>query len=68
MDSFNFKRKQCFDKVCSFQVGAATYLCWGQAELQGWAAVEKKDFDDLPDTSNLIKNQPGKPTFNSEDC
>jgi len=51
-----------------YLVGAAAYLLWGQAELQGWAAVEKEDFDDPLDTSNLIKNQPGKPTFKSDDC
>ena len=57
-------------KVCKFQVGAATYLFWGQAELQGWATVvERKDFEDPLDTSsNLLKQQPGKPTFNSDDC
>ena len=54
--------------LCIFQVGAATYLIWGQAELQDWAAVEKKDLDDPLDTSNLLKSQPGKPTFNSDEC
>ena len=60
--------KQSFAKVLTFQVGAATYLIWGQAELQGWAAVEKKDSDDPQDTSNLLKSQPGKPSFNSDEC
>ena len=59
---------QCFAKVLTIQVGAATYLIWGQAELQGWAAVEKKDPNDPQDTSNLLKSQPGKSFFNSEEC
>ena len=54
--------------LCIFQVGAATYLIWGQAELQKWAVVENKEFDDPLDTSNLLKNQPGKPAFNSDEC
>merc|ERR1719239_1217936 len=49
-------------------VGVATYLIWGQAELQGWAAVVKKDPNDPQDTSNLLKSQPGKPSFNSDEC
>ena len=65
------KQSNAYMRVCTFQVGAATYLLWGQAELQGWAALEKKDLDQVDDpldTSNLIKSQPGKPTFNSDDC
>merc|ERR1711936_713701 len=45
-----------------YLVGAATYLLLGQAELQGWAAVEEKDLGPNQDTSILIKNQPGKPS------
>jgi hypothetical protein len=50
-------------------VGAATYLVWGQAELQPWARLEGGEREEGGEGAvKLIKGPPGLPSFKSADC